>query len=510
MSQTVEVIIGPEKRTPPPAPAPVNQEPPPPPATPDEIQARSKALYDSMGWGEPEVAETPPSDQPAGDDAPNPPGPETTTEPAIAPPPTPEPEPEPEPELSTADIIDRTAERVGRSVADALRQQTPEPQPEGTPAEPEPTLEMGDDDKRDYSIIAYLERANPAKHAGAAQQFLDYVKAHYAYQDAWTSAHPGENFDPDAEEHAEWYGNNPSGFTREELDDAKVEMRAEQIFEKKMEPQLRKERLEKAFKRDLPKIAEAVDKRIMSFISQVNPEVAKLLVDEAGKSRFTDKNIEQLHESEPIVAEVLEEITKGELEPLLLELEKTTVPELEHKIDPRSNSAHAMIDRFRAQKEQELAAMPAEKRRMDGRDWMTIGEMQRRESQIIHSKAPEADKQRQLDDLNSRYWTLGVDHLEELIVDNCAKKAKAIIEKRDKTASKKYGTAKAPATNEPNKPPPNEQPSPSVPPRPAPSSAGRKPNAPSISSGSDVVSRPPSVDQPQKTWGEEAADVHFK
>jgi hypothetical protein len=516
MSQSVEVIIGksptPKPPTAPETPAAGAAQTPPP--TPEEISARAKDLYNSMGWNddEPATPATPPPPQndpsfptpPAPiDNAPTPPAPEKPAEPA-------KPEViEEEPEAPTVeDIIERTGVRVGRAVADAMRPAPTAPAP-GPEAPSRTQLEPAD--QKDFAIIQFLERTKPDQFPGATTKFLDYCKAHYAYIAAWEKAHPGETYDDNADEHAKWYADNsPGDIDASTLEEGKIEMLVAQKLEQAAAPERRRKEAEAAFKEAIPKIVESVDKRLAKFVGLVNPELGKLVVDDKGKATFTDAAIAKLEETDSIAAQVLHEMVENELEPLLLELEKTTVPQLGHKIEPARFALHREIDAFRREKEGELSKMPASESRMDGREWMSIAQMQKQERDILARKLGEEETDRLLNELNARYWTVGIDHLQELIVDSKAKKAKTIIEKREASAAKKYGKPGAQPPKPENNLVPKVNP-PTPPPAVPPSQNSRgKPNSPSLATQSDTMTTQPPGAPTSKSWGEEAADNHFK
>jgi hypothetical protein len=505
-NQTVEVIFNQAK---PPVPPKPNVEPEPDPANPvvvptsEEIEKNAKDLYSTLGWGEPPVTI---KDTPAGEGTAEvaPAGGAAAAAPE-APKPEPEPELEPEPEPTTEDIITRTADRVGQSIARAMKPAEPTNQPVN-----KPDVELSPEDSEYLDVIRFLERKQPAKYSGAAAKFLAYVKAHYAYQDAWAAANPGKEYDMNDSDHVQWYEQNSPDLDHNVLDRAKIDMRVEKEVNDRLEPELKQKRVEAAIQRDVPKIAMKVTKRIHEFMGLVDPTLQALITDDKGNPLMTDASTKKIEEADPIAFEVCEELTRNSLEPLLLELGKTMVPELEHKIDPRTNLAHRAIDVFRAEKEGQLKQMPSKDRQKNGRDWITISEYQQRENRINNSSKSDQEKNSELNDLAANYWCLDVDDLEGLIVDSTAKKAKAIIEKRNKTASKKYGKTEANTPSEQNGRPTPAAAAAAVLAAPVPSTSGRKPNAPSVAaqpaSGASPDSRGPGV----KTYEQEATEIMFK
>lgn len=465
--------------------------------TPEEMVQQTTDLYSTMGWGEPPKrlpgAETP--GQPAAPAA-------EPAAPPSAPPAAPEPEPEPEPEeLTTQELISASARETAREVAKAL-------QPAAAPAPPaEKPVELSPQDERDFRIVQYLERSNPRQYSGLEQRYRDYVKAHYDRIATWNAEHPDTPYDPDAEENKTWYeANIPPELTEDVVDQAKIDMAAEaQVAErlKPIEAERAKEKQEKALEAAGGQIVQQLDRKVLSLVELVDPELAKLVKDDKGNPVLTDANVAKLDEANPIAKEVLDEIVKDQLEPLLFELEKTTVPGLGYRLDPKTNPAHQAIASFLAKKEQDMTNAPA-RERIDakGRRWVSLADYSRQMNAIqADSSMGPQERQGQIARLDRTVWTISADQLEDLMVDFYAKKAKAIIEKREVVARKRFKVAAPGATN--------GAPAPAPAPAPRAGIASPKPNSPSLGGQDAVVTSSHLTQGSAKSFPKEATDVMF-
>ena len=468
-----------------PAPAPAAAAAPP---TADEIQKKKAEAFKAMGWGEPPVEKTPPA-------------PVTSTEPTAAPAaPAPADEPvtvaEPEsvatasPEPTTADIIRQT-----------VRQTVSEMQPATAPA-PSAPFKMNDADADDYNVLLYLERTEPEKWSGKPAQFLDYVKKHYAYMDKWATEHPGEEYNPDDNDHAAWYDKNQPDIEPEEIKEGRMSMKAEEKAYARVAPELQKITRDRAIQENEPAIRTNVQKNILSMVSKVDPAIAKILSDDKGNPNFSPDNINRLDEHDPIAKSVLDVVVRQQVEPLVMALELSTIPALGMPLNPAVNQTHALIDNFRQKAETDLQSAPPEVRIQNGREFCTLAQMRTMQHNIVSSGISKSDQDAQIRSIGAKYWTLSVDDLEAVIVNHYAGEAKKTIENLDAVAKKKFkpsvsgGQPAAPAPAAP------------IPARPAPVIG--KPNSPGGGSASDVVPTPSGGAQQPKSFAETAADRHFR
>jgi hypothetical protein len=465
------------------------------PLSADEIASNTKDLYKSMGWGDaPPEAQTRPASMPAAEPPPAAPAAPAAAPaaPAATPPPPARTESEPGP--STAQIISQAARETAREVAQALRPAEPE-----RPVEPE--IELSEEDKKDLPVLQYLERTNPKKYGGLVAATMKYFKDHYEYAQGWLEANPGKDYNPDDEEHAGWIAEHqPPNVSREEIDDARVDMRVEAKFNAEIKPKFDQQEAERAFQASLPTIAGEVDNAVKMLVRGVDPALADLLKDASGKEVLSDATIAKVDEADPIAKEIMDKIVGEELEPMILELGKTVnIPG--YKLTPGRNPVHAQISNFVAEKEAQLRKAPQHEQVLDGKRWVSLDEYARLFKGIQNGRGNADEKAQAVADLDRSVWCLDDQMIKELMVDYCIIKAKGLIAKEDARAQKKYGTTRkaggtAPATTA------------AQPPQPPPPSGG-KPRPPSLGGQSvDVTTQNPSGGT-QKTFSQEATDVMF-
>lgn len=397
--------------------------------------------------------------------------------------------------MSQEEMISRTASETAKAVAHEMR-------PAAEPTAPQPDFEMSPEDAEDYKILLYLESTGDPKYAGLAKIYLDYVKAHYAYQDEWLKNNPGKEYNADDEEHSQWYAQNVPDIDQTILDKGKIDMQVDERVEKIVAPKLQQIDVDKAWQNHIPEIAGNVDKNVGLLLKRSAPELAKIAMDEKGNIVFTPENIAKIDAADPIAKEIIDDITKREVEPRLLELEMSSFSDLNYKLDPAKNPIHADLRRFLRAAEREVLSAPAEHQLKDGRRFVTRDQYDSEQDKINKAKISPEQKEEQRADYNSKFWTFTVEELEDLLVDWWANEARKRIEKADSIAKRKYGTAAQPVAQ------PVVQPAMVTAPTPAP--VPTRSNPPSISSAVDRVALPIGPTPSQKSFAEEAVDFHFR
>lgn len=463
--------------TTPPAPAPAEPAKEPEPApTPEELAERQEEVIKSMGWEglvQPDKAKTDEPKEPAKDA--EPPAEPTAKEPEA----TKEPVTPPAAAVTKEDV-----EAAAKRAAELVAEQRPLPAPAPAPAAPAaPALpmaptELSPDDRKDYDTIAFLEQTQPDKYKGRTQAFLQFTKDYYAYQDAW-SAKPenqGQVFDPESDEHATWLAKHDPGTSDKEIEEGRELMLEERVYNNRLKPVLDQIKQEQVIKETKPIAIQNVALNTLKVVEAVNPELAKLLKDDAGNPSFTKESIAAVGEADPIAASVLQRLCAAELEPMVYALEMS-VAGVQIK-DPR-------ITQIVSTAERDKLKAPAAERSKDGKTFTTIADFNRMD---------EAQRQ--------QHYTLTVDDIEEMIVAETAKKAKALIEDFDNVAKAKYKPgdkvtqSRTTRTTEPqpNPPPPS----------------GGKPRPPSTSTSGDTAR---TSDQPSpnlKKYQETMVETMYK
>ena len=125
----------------------------------------------------------------------------------------------PKAEPSVDERIQATARRTADEVVKAMREGEQPPEQPPT-AEPELTPE----DLADYKAFQKLETMN-SKRKGIADRFVEFVKARGEYEENWLKENEGKEFDPDAEEHKDFWKEwkeFDSPTVADELENAKI------------------------------------------------------------------------------------------------------------------------------------------------------------------------------------------------------------------------------------------------------------------------------------------------
>jgi hypothetical protein len=446
--------------------------------TAEEVQ---RETFAAMGWGEPPkpkvTAQAPTA--PAAPAAPASPA---------------QPAPAAIPQLTQDEVIQRTAAAVGSAVATAMtpivqRQQAPPAPsvPSNTEAEQAVIAGMGEEDREDLEAVEFIELSKK----GTRAKHLAYVGAVYAYQDKWLESHPGQDFDPDADEHAQFYAANVPPVSQRELDRAKDDMAFERRYNEKVKPEMDALKKEKADREELERRNAAwergaagvyltANRAVVSLVKALDPDMAALLTGANGDPDMSNERCQAAAARDPILYEAINVAAKG-LWQMTVALERTVLEGFEEKMDPK-NGVHAAIMQAQREEEARILATPAEAS-AGGLRFVTVSEFNR---------TPSAQR--------AGLRCLTVDDMEAMILKNAIEQAKTAFENIDGIAKKKYlpAPSPAPARHTP-------APAPSV----QPQQIQRRTFSPSISSTSDVVTPDPGLRDRPKTYGEAAVQDHF-
>lgn len=463
--------------------------------TPESLKEAGVDVAVAMGWKKPEAKAEPVVEPEPVIEAP-------AVEPVVVAPVTPAPAPV-VPAMTQQEVIKETAKAVV-----AEMRPTPPPAPV-VPAEPvAPAFELSEEDQADYAVLVYLQESNQARFRGVADKFLDYTKKYYAYQDKWAEENPGKEFNAEDDEHSEWFASNALPVKPKDIEDAKIEMAVERKYQEKIAPEIQKRKSDEAFQKEAPAMSARINKQIVEFVKKVNPELAKLLLDDKGNPDLSPANIERLTEADPIAKRVLENVVNGQFAPVLWELEKSVTPDMNYTLNAQSNQIHAQIDRYRELAEKAITAGTPEAKLRDGKQFQTTSQMAQRQAAILNQSVSREQKQQQVNDLYSTFWSLSVDDVAEFMRDELVKNATQTISELDAMAQKKFKVQPSSA--------PKEQPTPSGQPHTIPVKspivpvvASGKLRAPSLSTGGDSLTAPRQASGEKKSFGEIAVAEHF-
>ena len=207
---------------------------------------------------------------------------------------------------------DETIGKTARATAEAVARELRQPADADEPVEV-PEGELSPEDQSDLNGFKKLEQLNPQR-KGIAERFVQFVEAREEYEANWLKENPGKEFDPDADEHNDFfkkYAEFDSPHTAAELEDAKIELKLDKRFEERLKPMEEQRRVEQVKRQVQPMIAREVVSRVKSLADKVSPELSKQLVDDKGNFRFTDETMKKLSEDFPVEYAALEELVTG-------------------------------------------------------------------------------------------------------------------------------------------------------------------------------------------------------
>lgn len=358
---------------------------------------------------------------------------------------------------ATDDVIQRTARATAEAVGRELRP-TEEPETVAEPAEGE----LSPEDQSDHRAFQKLEQLNPAR-KGIADRFVQFVNARGEYEANWRKENPGKEFDQDADEHDAFYkqyAEFDSPKTAEELEDAKIELKIDERFEKRLKPLEEQRRVEQINQQIQPRILKEVVGRIQALAAKIDPELAKKLVDDKGNFRMSKDDLEKIREDFPVEYDVLDELVSGKKDHASKIIPQTSLvnvlsvleqlPYSSHtgfRLNPQ-DPVHARVIDYMRDYENHMETAPADVKIQTFTDktgqkftkqFIAVQDLVEFQNQILSRKITDKAKQRQLQDLDTRYWTVAVDDIENIILDDLAAAAKAQIGKVNKLVEKKSG-----------------------------------------------------------------------
>lgn len=180
------------------------------------------------------------------------------------------------------------AELSARTAAEVLRgNQPPAPEPEELPSEIAANVH----------IYKELEKINP-KYKGVAKKIVEFQKAEVARADAWEAAHPGESYNAEAPEHAQWYAKNEIKIDPDDWDEAKFEVRYQKRMERDVQPKLKEAEQVVSQMKAAPAAEQAIGRFTADLLSAVDPEVRD----------FTPAALNTWAESNPIESDIVQQV----------------------------------------------------------------------------------------------------------------------------------------------------------------------------------------------------------
>jgi hypothetical protein len=347
----------------------------------------------------------------------------------------PEPEEESEPEedeapkkrlrrKEPAPSMEDMAKLAGKAAAEAIRES--DRVSKELPDEVE-SVQLDDDDQGTYDVFAQMEKSDPDKYKGIKGKFADFVDASKSYQKEWLSNNPDEEFDPESDEHANFYAKNEPKYTQ--ADFKKAEKRVEKKYQDRIEE------LEDRISRrteSQPKAKDSAEGAIKEMVAQVSPDMEKII---------NEKGLEEAEKSDPLVFDKISGAADT-LSTMVYEIEQNQSKHGTFAPNSR-NETHKAVSDFVKGREQYVKSLPSDQQVWNGKSFATNSEYNR----MSHSE-------------RDRHWTMDSSLLKNELIKTVSESVNSEIEQSRKmlerygvpAASKKAQQKKTSRAKSPNKP----------------------------------------------------------
>lgn len=398
-----------ETPSPTPIPAPVVPRSESPEPTPEELatQAQEKLTKLEGFWNK----VNPPKE---GKETPSEPQPDEKKPKAKAkeiPPPAP-PEDKPkakrrtkEPEIDPIALAEATGREIAREMA---REKAPV-----QPKEPEVELELPEEFARDVQVFDEMAKMKPKEYGDIRKKLAKYAKAEDDYRTKWEQEHPDEEFDPDSDEHDDFYKRIKPDYEQRDFESAKESL-IEQRAAARAEERLRQEFEQREKQREQagqikPEIEREMVGLMGDMLKEADPDNAELAKDWA--------SIQLLDEKNPLLADVMVGV-HNETRPVL-----EATRRLFRGIDrpDQNNAAHQRVFALISETEEQVKKMPLKERYdEEGRLFATQDE---------YSKMNPAERQ--------KHWYIGENELAAVVRGKAIGQTK-IIYQRERQRIERY------------------------------------------------------------------------
>lgn len=303
-----------------------------------------------------------------------------------------------------------------------------------------PEESLKSDDLHEYEVAKYLAEQNP-RFKDAPKIVLDHIRKSEAYASRWEQENKGKVFDPNDEEHDDFFSALEKPWGDHEFRKAEMEMAAERVAERKSKGAEQKiQELEQENARTA--LAPIVERTYTAAASILAKKIGEDVHEKIVKNTF-----EKFSEEDPTTANAMA-MAIGPLQPIIEAAIQLDDPKMRFKFDPK-NQSHLEWNRLLLEKESQLEGTEDD----NGRTMVSRAE--------YVAMTPQQ---------RSRHWFLDVGRFVEELVNDAAESAKKMIEDENKrlekfASSRGYVLQKqSPASNsKPDKKPDEEPKSPAKP-----------------------------------------------
>lgn len=299
---------------------------------------------------------------------------------------------QPEPAIDHAKLA---AEAASNTVRDTVREIL-KVTPKAEPTEKAPKDKLNNEDRYDYDVADHLAKLDP-RFKDAPKLILEHVEKSEAYATRWQAANPGKAFDPNDDEHNEFYETLERPWTDQDFRKAEIDMAAEAKMAKVLDVQGEKfQRVEADTAR--MELAPVVDRKHLEATGALVD-----LMDDKLKSAAKKGGYEGIFAEDPVAAEVISAAADG-LQPFIEAAVQIDDPKQRIRLDPE-NPVHQQWNTVVVEGEARCAGLI--------RDGKTF--------------AKRADYAKMTPSQRSRHWFLTTDDIIGGVVDFAASETKRLI-----------------------------------------------------------------------------------
>lgn len=468
--------------------------------TPEQLEEQGKQFFEHFYPGgstkqkESKAEDTPPP-EPAKkpDELAKPPPQPAVEDPEPEPEPKPEPEPEPAPAAKVAPVtVPPTLSEFDSKAASDRRRQAEAPKKE----EQESKLTRAD--KIHLQVFKRMGKLNP-KYADLEQRHLQYLAKEATYITHWLDEHPGEDYQADSEDHAEFYRRHEPRFDEFDYQEARDQIITENAT-RDSESSSRKaiKELESRIiaKEVEPAVQESSYLAALNFIVQADDGFKEYAeTGSNGSIKLKSDTIEKWQEENPVISDLLREeaepisVMVGELERLIrvpgYKLDENKSVHL--KLSDRQFMPDKELLNFIVQHQADQLRRPAIETMRNGKRLVATDAFEEQWRKFANDPdLTKAQKEQLLSELDASYYCLEIEDFKAALVAKHALKAKSKVEKLRSALKKMTKSGQEehaePATEKAQKPEttPEQKPAPAV------DKAGRS-KPPSSASASERV-----------------------
>ena len=438
--------------------------------TADARAARDAAAVEAAA-GTPPAPEVPPAAEPVppasppAEPAPAAAAPPAAPPPAAPPPPAAKP-PTTQPVVPPAPVLPPVAPAAAAPPAPTVAQWTPSPR-----------------EVKHLAALEKLQEIKPDLYPGIADRSRAFFQAQKAYIAKWESENPGQEFDADADIHADFYKRNEPQVDPDDMDDAK-----EALLVQKMKREVgevsEEVRQEVALKQAEPEIhrkaAAAVTALVTESLREVDPELFREVSPTGTPIDLSPEFSAKLADEDPAAFSILTSHASTAASEMaeFERLHNHGVP-----IDP-NNKVHTSIINKITHMDRILTALPPEQALGDGgRRYISMGDFNKHISAISEQHANPASREAAISDFRKSYWTIEYDTAKQVILGATVTAAKKELQELQVVHAKR--SEKLAARKAKGNPPP-AAPAATPPPTP-PSTKPQTPPPPAAVTSSDTV-----------------------